>query len=312
MNFLEFKENFNIQLNEQQLAAVKAVDGHVLLLAVPGSGKTTVLITRLGYMVYCLGIEPRSILTMTYTVAATHEMRERFCSVFGEEMREALEFRTINGVCAKIIASYEQLTRGRAFTLVTDEKELSTALSAIYKECTGEFPTESDIKGVRTMITYAKNMLLSAEEVEGMDEEGLPFSKIYQKYNSMLKAQKLMDYDDQMVYAHKILRMYPEILERVAKRYRYICVDEAQDTSKIQHAIISLLAKNSGNLFMVGDEDQSIYGFRAAYPQALLAFEAEHTGAKVLKMEENFRSGTKIVEAADRFIGKNTLRHPKN
>lgn len=312
MNFLEFKENFNIQLNEQQLAAVKAVDGHVLLLAVPGSGKTTVLITRLGYMVYCLGIEPRSILTMTYTVAATHEMRERFCSVFGEEMREALEFRTINGVCAKIIASYEQLTRGRAFTLVTDEKELSTALSAIYKECTGEFPTESDIKGVRTMITYAKNMLLSTEEVEGMDEESLPFSKIYQKYNSMLKAQKLMDYDDQMVYAHKILRMYPEILERVAKRYRYICVDEAQDTSKIQHAIIALLAKNSGNLFMVGDEDQSIYGFRAAYPQALLAFEAEHTGAKVLKMEENFRSGTKIVEAADRFIGKNTLRHPKN
>ncbi len=312
MDFLEFKEKFNIQLNEQQLAAVKSVEGYVLLLAVPGSGKTTVLVARLGYMIYCLGIDPRSILTMTYTVAATHDMRERFCAVFGEELREALEFRTINGVCAKIIASYEQLTRGRAFTLVTDEKELAAALSAIYKECTGEFPTESDMKGVRAMVTYAKNMLLSAEEVEAMDEEGLPFSKIYQKYNAMLKAQRLMDYDDQMVYAHKILRMYPEILARVAKRYRFVCVDEAQDTSKIQHAIISLLAKSNGNLFMVGDEDQSIYGFRAAYPQALLSFEAEHEGAKVLKMEENFRSGAKIVAAADKFIEKKALRHPKN
>ncbi len=312
MNFPTFKEKFNISLTEQQLAAVQATEGCVLLLAVPGSGKTTVLVTRLGYMIYCLGIDPRSVLTMTYTVAATHDMRERFCAIFGEELRDVLEFRTINGVCAKIIASYEHMTRGRAFTLVTDEKELGAALSAIYKECTGEFPTESDIKGVRTKITYAKNMLLSAEEVEKLDEEGLPFSKIYQKYTAMLKSQKLMDYDDQMVYAHRILRMYPEILNRVAERYRYICVDEAQDTSKIQHAIISLIARGNGNLFMVGDEDQSIYGFRAAYPKALLEFETEHAGAKVLKMEENFRSCAEIVAAADKFIAKNTLRHPKN
>ncbi|MBQ7290566.1 MAG: ATP-dependent helicase [Clostridia bacterium] len=312
MNFLEFKEKFNIKLTAEQEEAVKATEGAVLLLAVPGSGKTTVLVARLGYMIYCLGIDPHSILTMTYTVAATNDMRERFCAVFGEELRDVLEFRTINGVCAKIIASYEQLTRGRAFTLVTDEKELSAALSAIYKECTGEFPTESDIKGVRTKITYTKNMLLSAEEVEEMNEEGLPFSKIYQKYNAMLKAQRFMDYDDQMVYALKILRMYPEILERASRRYRYICVDEAQDTSKIQHAIISLLACAHGNLFMVGDEDQSIYGFRAAYPQALLDFEAEHAHARVLKIGENFRSASKIVEAADKFISKNTLRHAKS
>jgi DNA helicase-2/ATP-dependent DNA helicase PcrA len=121
-----------------------------------------------------------------------------------------------------------------------------------------------------------------------------------------------MDYDDQMVYALKILRMYPEILERASRRYRYICVDEAQDTSKIQHAIISLLAREHGNIFMVGDEDQSIYGFRAAYPQALLDFEAEHAHARVLKIGENFRSASKIVEAADKFISKNTLRHAKN
>ena len=312
MNFSEFKEKYNISLTEQQEAAVRQTNGYILLLAVPGSGKTTVLVTRLGYMIHCLDIDPASILTMTYTVAATHDMRNRFCSLFGEELRERLEFRTINGVCAKIIAGYEQMKGGKAFSLVTDEKSLSAAISSIYKDCTGEFPTESDIKGVRTMITYAKNMLLSAEEIEDMDEEGMPFSRIYQKYNDMLKDHKLMDYDDQMVYAYRMLRMYPAILERVTSKYRYICVDEAQDTSKIQHKIISLLAEKSGNLFMVGDEDQSIYGFRAAYPQALTSFEQEHSGAIILKLEQNFRSGEKIVSAADKFIEKNTMRYQKN
>ena len=178
MNFNEFKEKYRLVLTAAQSEACCAVNGYTLLLAVPGSGKTTVLISRLGYMIYALGIDPRSILTMTYTVAATHDMRERFCAVFGEDLRESLEFRTINGVCAKIIASYERMKGGRAFTLVTDEKELSASVSAIYRECTCEFPTESDVKNVRAMITYAKNMMLSAEEAEKLDEEGLPFSKI--------------------------------------------------------------------------------------------------------------------------------------
>jgi len=311
VDFNEFKEKYRLTLTAAQSEACREVGGYNLLLAVPGSGKTTVLISRLGYMIYALGIDPRSILTMTYTVAATHDMRERFCAVFGEEIREKLEFRTINGVCAKIIQSYERATGGRAFSLITEEKELSAAVSAIYRECTGEFPTESDIKNVRAMITYAKNMMLSAQETEALDEEGFPFSKILQKYNTMLKEQKLMDYDDQMVYAYTILKKYPAILSRVSARYRYVCVDEAQDTSKIQHAIISLISREHGNLFMVGDEDQSIYGFRAAYPEALLRFEQEHKGAKILKIEENFRSCASIVAAADRFIAKNTLRHKK-
>ena len=114
-----------------------------------------------------------------------------------------------------------------------------------------------------------------------------------------------MDYDDQMVYALRILRQYPEILRAVQARYQYFCVDEAQDTSKIQHTIIRLLAGQSGNLFMVGDEDQSIYGFRAAYPQALTEFDTVYPHAKVLYMEQNYRSTRQIVAAADRFIQKN-------
>jgi DNA helicase-2/ATP-dependent DNA helicase PcrA len=120
-----------------------------------------------------------------------------------------------------------------------------------------------------------------------------------------------MDYDDQMIYAYNILRRSPETLRYFQNCYPYICVDEAQDTSKIQHAIIALLAGRTENLFMVGDEDQSIYGFRAAYPEALLSFEQNHPNAKVLLMEENFRSNAKIVEAADRFIQRNTMRHEK-
>ena len=121
-----------------------------------------------------------------------------------------------------------------------------------------------------------------------------------------------MDYDDQMVYAYTMLQRFPWLREHFQQQYPYICVDEAQDTSKIQHAIIALLASRTENLFMVGDEDQSIYGFRAAYPDALLEFEQQHPGARVLLMEENFRSDASIVRAADRFIQKNTLRHEKH
>ena len=155
--------------------------------------------------------------------------------------------------------------------------------------------------------------MLTEEELQKLEEESdIRIAGIYREYCSQMRAQNLMDYDDQMLYAYKMLRMDPGLLAYFQKLYPYICVDEAQDTSKIQHAIIALLATESGNLFMVGDEDQSIYGFRAAYPEALLSFEKNHKGAKVLLMEENFRSNAKIVEAADKFIQKNTLRHEKH
>jgi len=312
MNFEAFRKQYGLELNNAQCEAAQAVEGPVLLLAVPGSGKTTVLISRLGYMIIGLGIPPASILTMTYTVAATKDMKERFCSFFGEEWRGAVEFRTINGVCAKIIRAYERRTGGKAFRLVSDEKESSALIASIYKEVTQEFPTESDIKNARTQITYIKNMMFSDEEICEFDKKAdIPIRQIYRRYCEIMREQRAMDYDDQMVYAYRILRKHPQILNAVQNAYRYICVDEAQDTSKIQHAIISLLTGEKGNLFMVGDEDQSIYGFRAAYPEALLFFEKEHQGAKVLLMEENFRSDGNIVESADRFVQKNPHRHEK-
>lgn len=313
MNWQEFEQRFPIQLNTQQKEAVQSVDGPVLLLAVPGSGKTTVLVTRLGYMVYCKGIDPSKILTVTYTVAATKDMAKRFAGYFGKDMAERLEFRTINGICAKIIQYYGKMVGRTAFELVRDEKMTAGMLSKIYQQVQHEFATESDLKNVRTLITYIKNMMLSEEEILKLDEkEEMKISIIYKEYCRQLREHRLMDYDDQMVYAYTMLRKFPQLLEHFQNLYPYICVDEAQDTSKIQHAIIALLASKTENLFMVGDEDQSIYGFRAAYPEALLSFEKNHANARVLLMEDNFRSNASIVEAADRFIQKNTLRHEKH
>lgn len=313
MDWNEFVNTFPIQLNQQQQEAVQSTEGAVLLLAVPGSGKTTVLVTRLGYMIYCRNIHPESILTVTYTVAATKDMSKRFADRFGEEMEEKLEFRTINGICAKIIQYYGRKIGKTPFELVKEEKNTTGMLVKICQEHGMGYPTESDLKNVRTMITYIKNMMLNDKEIQKLEEESdIRIRGIYQAYCSQMREKKWMDYDDQMLYAYKMLRMDSRLLEHFQNLYPYICVDEAQDTSKIQHAIIALLAAKSENLFMVGDEDQSIYGFRAAYPEALLDFEKDHPGARVLLMEENFRSNAKIVSAADKFIQKNTLRHEKH
>lgn len=313
MEWKEFETTFSVKLNQQQKEAVQSTKGPVLLLAVPGSGKTTVLVTRLGYMIYCRNIPPESILTVTYTVAATKDMSERFAVRFGEDMAKRLEFRTINGICAMIIQYYGRRIGKTPFELVKDEKATTGMLIRICQDHGMGYPTESDLKNVRTLITYIKNMMLNEEELQKLEEESdIRIAEIYREYCRQMREQKLMDYDDQMLYAYNILRKDPGVLAYFQNRYPYICVDEAQDTSKIQHAIIALLAAGTGNLFMVGDEDQSIYGFRAAYPEALLSFEKKHPGAKVLLMEENFRSNAKIVEAADKFIQKNTLRHEKH
>lgn len=313
MEWKEFETTFSVKLNQQQKEAVQSTKGPVLLLAVPGSGKTTVLVTRLGYMIYCKNIPPERILTVTYTVAATKDMSERFAVRFGEDMAKRLEFRTINGICARIIQYYGRRIGKTPFELVKDEKATTGMLIRICQDHGMGYPTESDLKNVRTLITYIKNMMLNEEELQKLEEESdIRIAGIYREYCRQMREQKLMDYDDQMLYAYNMLRKDSGVLAYFQNRYPYICVDEAQDTSKIQHAIIALLAAGTGNLFMVGDEDQSIYGFRAAYPEALLSFEKKHPGAKVLLMEENFRSNAKIVEAADKFIQKNTLRHEKH
>ena len=298
-------------LNDQQRAAVEAVNGPVLLLAVPGSGKTTVLITRLGYMTEVCGIAPETILTMTYTVAATQEMRARFAARFGGELAARLEFRTINGVAARIIALYSRMYGRTPPELIRNESETTPLLMRLWQDTNHEYPAESTVKDLRTAITYIKNMALTDEEIEGLETDLASLPELYRRYQAALKRAGQMDYDDQMVFALQILRAAPQVLAYFQQRYKYFCVDESQDTSKIQHEIIRLLAGRSLNLFMVGDEDQSIYGFRAAYPQALMDFEKTYPGAQILLMEQNYRSTEPILEAANRFVARNRYRRPK-
>ena len=312
MTFSDFKRHFRLTLNPQQEEAVRQTGGPVLLLAVPGSGKTTVLVARLGYMLYCQGVRPEQILTVTYTVAATRDMRRRFSAAFGEEYAGRLTFRTINGICAVVIRHYAARKGARAFTLADDEGQLNAVVRELLAKSGSSYPSELQVKDARTHITFCKNRMLTEAEIREHKVDGMDFPAVWAGYQDFLNRSRLMDYDDQMVFTYRIFRQHPDILAHFRQRYPYLCVDEAQDTSKIQHAILRLLSAGSGNIFMVGDEDQSIYGFRAAWPQALLEFERTYPGARVLVMDVNYRSTRAIVDKADAFIQRNRDRHPKH
>ena len=308
----EFWTTFPIQLNEQQMAAVRQTEGPVLLLAVPGSGKTTVLVARLGYLLYCKGISPRQLLTVTYTVSAARDMKERFQALFGEAFAGQLAFRTINGLCASILRFYARRKGSEPFALADNESQLNSVVRDLLARTGTAYPSEQQIRDARTHITYCKNMIFSEAEVHAHSVEGMDFPAVYFEYQDYLRRSRLMDFDDQMVFALRILRREPEILAHYRSRYRWLCLDEAQDTSRIQHVILALLAGEHRNLFLVGDEDQSIYGFRAAWPEALLDFERHWPGGRVLLMETNYRSTGAIVARADAFIRGNRGRRDKH
>ena len=303
-----FDTTYLSQFNPRQREAVHAVDGPVLLLAVPGSGKTTVLVARLGYMLYCRGIPASKILTMTYTVAATQEMRLRFARLFGDEDARKLKFCTINALALRIIHHCGRQVGRPPFEQLEDN---STLLGELYRQVNDEFPVPGMVKELQRNITYLKNQMLTPEEIQQLDTGIDGFQEIYRRYCGILRDRRQMDFDDQLVYAKTILETQPEVRSYFQERYPYLCVDESQDTSKIQHAIIRLLASKQKNLFLVGDEDQSIYGFRGACPEALMRFEEDYPGAKVLLMEDNYRSTPEILEMANGFIRKNILRRQK-
>ena len=310
MTYDEFKTAYALRLDRQQEAAVRAAAGRVLLLAVPGSGKTTVLLARLGYLILCRGVQPEQILTMSYTVAATQQLRRRFAAHFGEPLAAQMEFRTINGVCARIIRQYEQSYDRQAFRLA-DEHELSALVAELCRGASAEPAADSELQAMRTAIAYAKNRRLTPDDCA--DAVGLPrgFAAVYRGYEAALRERGWMDYDDQLRYALLILRRCPDLCAGLQARWQHLCVDEAQDASLIQHALFDLLAQRSESLFLVGDEDQSIYGFRAACPEALLAFPQTHPGAQRLLLEQNYRSTPQIVAAAAGFIAHNEGRVPK-
>lgn len=308
--YCAFKEKYNINLNRQQERALLAVEGSNLLLAVPGSGKTTVLVERLGHMVLNKNISPENILAITYNTAATEEMESRFSAQFGEQYGKRIDFRTINSLALKVYSDYcHRINRPQRKLIQDDERR--RLLGEVFKQHNGEYAAENDILELSSAITYIKNMMLTDEQICEIESEYPHLNAMYESYQKSLKDNYQMDFDDQMVFALWILQKDAEGISALRARYKYICVDEAQDTSKIQHEIIKLLAQGN-NLFMVGDEDQSIYGFRAAYPKALLNFRYDYLNPYILRMERNYRSTTQIVDKAQSFISQNKGRYEKN
>lgn len=309
--YLRFKEKYNIFLNHQQERAVQAVEGANLLLAVPGSGKTTVLVARLGYMIFEKGINPQNILAITFNKDAAYDMKKRFLKLFSLDIKKSVEFRTINSLCYSIYKNYCK-KKGRSLRKIIEDKEHRKILANVYKECNeGKFATESDITELRSTFSYIKNMMMSDEQIGKLNEIIPNLSQMYFKYTKEVKSKYYMDFDDQMVFAFWILSNDADTLYSLRRQFTYICVDEAQDTSKIQHKIIQLIV-GENNIFMVGDEDQSIYGFRAAYPKALLNFKYDYRNPYILRMERNYRSTNQIVEKAQKFISCNKGRYEKN
>lgn len=315
------KEQFHLSFTQQQLQAIETIDGPVLLLAVPGAGKTTVMVSRIASMIYEHGIAPSSILTITFSKAGARDMRRRYEGLFGQLEKETPLFCTIHSFCYQVVGSYCQATGGVAPRLI-EARERSAALREIYQRINQEFLSEDLEEELVSNLSFIKNAMLRQEDVEQNEKQ--PAEKrvletqiknlwsIYKAYSNFKRDNGLMDFDDMLSYTLTILKKYPQILEYYQDRYPYLCVDEAQDTSKLQHAVIGLLAQKSQNLFLVGDEDQSIYRFRGACPENLLEFPKQYPKAKLLKMEENFRSTGEIVEHANRFISFNKQRYPKN
>ena len=310
MSYESFKAKYNILANEQQENAIKTVEGPVLLLAVPGSGKTTVIVGRTGYMICEKQIKPENILVITFTTAAAREMETRFKSKF--DLENAPHFATINSFCLTVInycSRYKGFHRPQLLT-----SNLSVIREIIIK-LTKEYPDEPAVRFCSSAIGYIKNNMGKNDcfkKVENdPNNDGKLALKVYDEYLKYMKQNDLMDFDDQLIFARKLLKAYPDVLDFFQERYRYISVDEAQDTSLIQHDIIRNLASKYRNIFMVGDEDQSIYEFRGAFPEALLEFGKVYPEGRRLFMSVNYRSTKTIVDCAESFISQNKTRTRK-
>jgi len=317
--FKLLEQNRGIHLNSQQQAAALHYKGPGAVLAVPGSGKTTVLITRTANLIINHGIRPENILTITFNRAAILDMQSRFHSIFGNDL-PPMNFSTIHAFALSVIKSHCR-KYGKQIRIIEGERpeeSKSRILKAIYREVNGEFPGEDKLEELSRWIGYIKNMML-----EGAPEKGTPerdkldikvdgFKDIFEKYEAFKKEKGFVDFDDMLTNAYSILLEDTKLLSQCRNRYPYIQVDEFQDNSKIQNELIRLVSSPSNNLFVVADDDQCIYSFRGACPQAVLDFSKEYPGSEIFFMEQNFRSLKNIVEYSNMFIKGNLKRYNKS
>ncbi|WP_242620489.1 ATP-dependent helicase [Senegalia massiliensis] len=315
-NFFDnLSSNFNINLNSQQREAVLHKNGPALVLAVPGAGKTTVLISRTANLILNHNINPQNILSVTFSKASAIDMKSRFSKVFGNNLGRKVHFSTIHSFAYSVIRYYSKISNDY-YTLIEGKNSpvnKIVILKKLYMELNNSMPSEEKLEELLNAVGFVKNMLLNEDDFTQYKKLKINnFKKIYAKYENYKKKNNYIDFDDMLSLTINIFEKNPLILNNLKQRYQYIQVDEGQDTSKAQHKIISLLSSPKNNLFIVADDDQSIYGFRGAYPEYLLSFEKKYSHSKKFFMEQNYRSSSNIVDTSNKFITNNTIRYNKN
>jgi DNA helicase-2/ATP-dependent DNA helicase PcrA len=309
--------DFLSQLNEQQREAVTSSDGPLLILAGAGSGKTRVIAHRIAYLIAERGVWPRNILAVTFTNKAAEEMRNRVTRLIeGLEIGSAPFISTFHSLCVRILRrDIETLNAGytRSFTIYDQDDTVRLTRNAIRD--LGMDDKQFAPRSVQSAISSAKNRGEDAEafaaKAQFVDERRASIARVFQVYEERLHQNNALDFDDLLIKAVRLLRDVPEVRERYNERFRYLLVDEYQDTNQLQFGLIRLLTEKQQNICVVGDPDQSIYRWRGADIKNILKFEEHFPSAKVIRLEENYRSTQNILDLAHGVIKHNVERKEK-
>ncbi len=307
----ELKKQFS-HMNNMQQQAVFCTEGPLLILAGAGSGKTTVLVNRIAYILQSELCKPWQILAITFTNKAAGELKERICNAVPEGGSD-IWAATFHSTCARILRRYgDRIGFTSHFTVygTDDQKKL---VKDILKQLNYD-EKMLPVKRVLNEISKAKDEMLTPQEMlkrAGYDNLKQSVAKVYEIYQSRLKTADAMDFDDMLCKTVELFQKCPDILEFYQNQFKYIMVDEYQDTNKVQYKFVSMLAAKYGNICVVGDDDQSIYKFRGATIENILSFENTFKGAKVIRLEQNYRSTQNILNAANGVISNNTMRKGK-
>ena len=310
MDYFEYLKNVNgVELNDQQRQAASFDLGNALVLSTAGSGKTTVIISRTGRLLHEHKCN-KKILTITFSKMAATDMKSRFQTYFGDRHRAYTEFSTIHAFSYKIVRDFFKKKSMNFEILKNNYQVLGDILKSHYSESYFSYVSDEEIENLSSAIGFVNNMMIEPKDYKDFGIEIKDFDKIYEKYRIYKSQNKMIDFDDMLLYAYKILSGSKYYRENIRNAYQYVQIDEMQDTSKIQHEIIKLISND--NLFMVGDDDQAIYSFRGSYPDFMLEFKNIYKDGKMFYLDNNFRSDRNIVEGSKNFIEKNKKRFQKS
>ena len=296
------------KLNKQQEIAVKHIDGPMLVLAGAGSGKTKVLTSRIAYLIEN-GVRIENILAITFTNKAAKEMKDRVINLIGMDAK-SIQISTFHSLGLRIIKeNYAKLGYKSNFVIL-DSDDTLTVIKKIMKELNLN-PKFYNARDIRNKISSAKNEMMSPKEYAKVEFDRNIIS-VYESYNSKLLINNSVDFDDLLILPIKLFKMYPDVLRYYQDKYKYVLIDEYQDTNEAQYIFTKMLCNNHKNIFVVGDNDQAIYAFRGANYKNILNFEKDYPNAKVILLEENYRSTQNILDAANSVIKHNKMRKDKN